>query len=298
MSWKRLSTFALAVLIVANIVFTVLVITEYEKNNYYDQSSIDEMTELLSKSNISLSAGVIPKKRTDMRVYKASVSKRAFEEAASALVGDVITESGGACSYSGASGLYTVSDDFRFSYVEYGYEGEPGRYIAVSDKKAAEKVLSAVVSFLNIHKIWETPQNRQAARQPEYKIEKLMVYSGSGALGAHIAEYVDGYKTGNHIDAVVIGDTVKSAEGRMMLVLPERTYKSKNTDIFGVMINEKRRVDALGTGESMTVVSVEYSLDLCFDVFGAAYLIPVLSVGYSDGTVFTYDVVSGERISE
>ena len=92
MSWKRLSTFALAVLIVANIVFTVLVITEYEKNNYYDQSSIDEMTELLSKSNISLSAGVIPKKRTDMRVYKASVSKRAFEEAVIldiALVGEV-----------------------------------------------------------------------------------------------------------------------------------------------------------------------------------------------------------------
>ena len=298
MSWKHLSTFALAVLIVANIVFTVLVITEYEKNNYYDQSSIDEMTELLAESGISLSDGVIPKKRTDMRVYKASVSKRAFGEAASALVGDVITESNGSYSYSGEKGTYSFSRDFRFSYVAYEYDGEPGRYIAVSDKKAAEKVLSAVVSFMNIHRIWETAQNRQAVRQPEYKIEKLMVYSVTGALGAHIAEYIDGYKTGNVIDAVVIGDTVKSAEGQIMFVLPERTYKSKNADIFGVMINEKRRVDALGTGEDMTVVSVEYSLDLCFDVFGAAYLIPVLSVGYSDGTVFTYDVVSGERISE
>lgn len=298
MSWKHLSAFALAVLIIANVIFTILVISEYEKNNYFDQESIDELTELLSRSDIELSPDVMPKKRTDIRVYKSNVTKSGFEAAARVLVGGNLSVREGNMSAVGDNGKYTVTDDFGFSYVARGYEGEAGKYIAVSDKKAAEKTLSTVISFLNIRQIWDIPENRQAVKQPEYKVEKLMVYGGTGALGAHIAEYLDGYKTGNYIDAIVTGDEVKSASGNIMFILPSRAYKAKNTDVFGVMIKEKQRIDALGTNEKHTVVSLGYSLDLCFDVFGAAYLIPVCNVVYSDGTVYTYDIVSGECISE
>ena len=298
MSWKHLSSFAIAVLIVANIVFMVLVFSEYEKNHYYDQSSIDELEELLQDSNIELSAGVLPKKRTDMRVYKSNVDGARFSAAVKTLVGGDPQESDGVYVYVGNGGTYKVADDFTFSYTRDGYEGEQGRFIAVSDKNAAQRVKDAVAAFLNLRQIFEIAENKQAIRQPEYAVEKLTVYSGTGALGAHIAEYIDGYKTGNYIDATVIGSEVMTASGRVMFILPEISYKAKNTDVFGVMINEKRRIDALGTGEKYTVISVEYSLELCFDVFGAAYLMPVCTVGYSDGTAFTYDVISGDRISE
>ena len=298
MSWKHLSTFAIAVLIVANVVFMILVFSEYGKNNYYDQSSIDELEELLEESNIELSAGVLPKKRTDMRVFKSSVKGDGLTAAVKALIGADPEKTDGGYYYKSADGTYEATGDFSFSYVRDGYEGEQGRYIAVSDKNAAQRVKNTVVAFLNLRQVWETAENKQSIRQPEYAVEKLMVYSGTGALGAHIAEYVDGYKTGNYIDATVIGEEVMAASGRVMFILPEESYKAKNTDVFSVMINEKRRVDALGTGEKYTVVSVEYSLELCFDVFGAAYLMPVCTVSYSDGTAFTYDVISGDRISE
>lgn len=298
MSWKHLSTFAIAVLIVANVVFMILVFSEYGKNNYYDQSSIEELEELLKGSNIELSAGVLPKKRTDMRVFKSNVKSDGFARAVTALIGADPEVADGGYSYKSTDGKYEVSGDFSFTYVRDGYEGEQGRFIAVSDKNAAQRVLDTVVAFLNLRQVWETAENKQSIRQPEYAVEKLMVYSGSGALGAHIAEYIDGLKTGNYIDATVIGEEVMEASGNVMFILPEESFKAKNTDVFGVMISEKRRIDALGTGEKYTVVSVGYSLELCFDVFGAAYLMPVCTVGYSDGTAFTYDVISGDRITE
>ena len=298
MSWKHLSTFAIAVLIIANIVFTILVVSEYEKNHYYDQSSIEELEELLAGSNIELPDGVLPKKRTDMRVYKSSISEGGVLAAASALVGGSPEKNDGVYYFSGENGKYEIMEDFTFSFMRDGYEGEVGRRVSVSDKNAAERARKAVIAFLNLRQIWDVQENRQAIKQPEYAVEKLMVYSGTGALEAHIAEYFDGYKTGNFIDAVVLGTEVMTASGKLMFVLPDRSYKAKNTDVFGVMINEKRRVDALGTDEKNTVVSVEYSLELCFDVFGAAYLMPVITVAYSDGATFTYDVISGERIPE
>ena len=294
MSWKHLSSFAIAVLIVANIVFTVLVVSEYGKNHYYDQGSLEELEELLAESNISISDGVLPKKRTDMRVYKSNVKSDGFYSAVSAFVGGKLEKIDGGYYYID-DGRYDVGEDFSFTYTREGYEGEAGRSIAVGDKNAAERARKAVVDFMDIQKIRNTQENKQAIKQTEYKVEKLVVYSGTGALGAHIAEYFDGYKTGNYIDATVQGTEVMEASGKMMFILPEVSYKAKNTDVFGVMISEKRRVDALGTGEQYTIVSVEYSLELCFDVFGTAYLMPVIIVGYSDGTSFTYDVISGER---
>lgn len=296
MSWKHLSSFAIAVLIVANVVFTMLVVSEYERNHYYDQSSIAELEELLADSGIVISDGVLPKKRTDMRVYKSSIKSDGLLSAVSAFVGSTPDRIRDGYYYSDSDGRYDVYDDFSFAFTREGYEGETGRSIAVSDKNAAERARKAVVAFMNFSKIWDAQENKPAKRQPEYKVEKLVVYSGTGALGARVAEYIDGYKTGNYIDATVQGAEVMEASGKIMFILPDRSFKSKNTDIFGVMINEKRRVDALGTGETYTVSSVEYTLELCFDVFGAAYLMPVVSVGYSDGTIFTYDVISGERI--
>lgn len=296
MSWKHLSSFAIAVLIIANVVFTILVVSEYEKNHYYDQSSIAELEELLAGSGIVISDGVLPKKRTDMRVYKSNVNDDGFYAAVSAFVGDKPEKEDGGYYFDGTDGRYDVSEDFSFEYTRGGYEGEAGRSIAVSDKNAAERAGKAVAEFMSFNKIWNIQENKQAIKQPEYKVEKLIVYSGTGALGAHIAEYFDGYKTGNYIDATVLGSEVMEASGKITFILPEVSFKAKNTDVFGVMISEKRRIDALGTGEKYTVVSVGYSLDLCFDVFGAAYLMPVCTVSYSDGTAFTYDVISGERI--
>lgn len=296
MSWKHLSSFAIAVLIVANVVFMILVVSEYGRNHYYDQSILEELEELLSESGIAISDGALPKKRADMRVYKSNVNDDGFFAAVSAFVGGKPEKTDGGYFFDGADGRYDVGEDFSFMYTRGGYEGEDGRSIAVSDKNAAERARKAVVAFLNLRQIWDTQDNKQAIKQPEYKVEKLIVYSGTGALGAHIAEYFDGYKTGNYIDATVQGTDVMEASGKMMFILPGVSYKAKNTDVFGVMISEKRRVDALGAGEQYTVVSVEYSLELCFDVFGTAYLMPVISVGYSNGASFTYDVISGERI--
>ena len=87
MKWKNLKSFAIAVLLVLNAVFGVLVYIRYTDENYYDKELIENMTTLLSESDIALAGNALSDKIVKLNVLVGTVSAAKTAEALTLMSG-------------------------------------------------------------------------------------------------------------------------------------------------------------------------------------------------------------------
>jgi|GEM_PF-1481890 len=298
MSWKNLTWFAIAVLIIINAVFAIIVFSDYRSNNYYDASSISEMIDLLAQSDITLDNKIFPSKRLSLPVFSASDSVNSFERAVSSLAGEDAVISDGECTFEKNGGTYTLSEDYKIRFADDSYEyidktaGEK-----VTDRSELRHVKKAAQSFVGEILSASGDSAAKAAASLSYVADDVYRV-GDGIYSATIREYIDTYKTVNTIKITVASGKVVFAEGSMMFAPPTNTFSANNYELFGILIKEKRYFDSLESTSPMTVSSIEYVYDVCFDVFNNVYMIPACAITYTDGTVHIYDVVSSDIISE
>ncbi len=298
MSWKNLTWFAIAVLIIINSIFAITVFIDYRNNNYYDASSISEITEILSSSGITLDSENFPTRRVSLPVYNLPNSFYALGRAADALTGEKTETSGSAYTVEGDSGIFTLNGDFTFEYVDISYDGigdEAGE--KVTDKAELKQLSSTALSFVDAMTAAANEESRQSAADLSYGVDDVYRID-DGVYTATIYEYIDTYKTVNTINVVVAAGKVVFADGSIMFALPTNKYSANNYELFGILIKEKRYFDSAENAVPMTISSIEYIYDMCFDVFDNIYLIPACAITYTDGTVHIYDIVSSDLISE
>jgi len=297
MSWKNLKTFAIFVLIVANVIVGVVLRQEYIKKNYYDEASIYELELILLKSGIVMPKEVFPTKRNDLYVYSAGLSDKEMMESASLLTGCTFENDGTGYKSVSASGVYYLQKDFSISYEAEHALGSDNLK-AEYDEKRIEKTKKAFFDFWNHEKLGYSEKANGSAVSPEYSIENLHVDDSVGVYEFDVYEYIDGVKTGNVLEVVMNGEKVVYVDGKITWVFPKTKYSAENCDLFSVMIKEKSYFESAEIEKTMVVSSIEYAYDMCFDIFGTAYYIPMCHVVYEDGTIHRYDLVSAELISE
>ena len=297
MSWKNLKTFAIFVLIVANIVVGVVLRQEYIKKNYYDEASIYELERILLKSGIVMPREVFPTKRYDLYVYSAGLSDKEMIESASLLTGYGFENDGEGYKSVSSDGVYYLQKDFSISY-EAEHVLDSDNLKAEYDEIRIDRIKKAFFDFWNHEKLSYSEKTNGSVVSPEYSIEDLYVDDSVGVYKFDVAEYIDDVKTGNALEVIMNGDKVVSIDGKITCVFPKMKYSAENCDLFSVMIKEKSYFESVGAGKTMVVSSIEYAYDMCFDIFGTAYYIPMCHVVYEDGTIHRYDLVSTELISE
>ncbi len=94
MKWKNLKSFAIAVLLVLNVIFGILVYIRYTDENYYDKELIENMTTLLSESDIVLAGNALSDKIVKLNTLVGTVSAAKTADAL-ALMSGASPESGG-----------------------------------------------------------------------------------------------------------------------------------------------------------------------------------------------------------
>ena len=70
MKWKNLKSFAIAVLLVLNVLFGILAYIRYTDENYYDKELTENMTALLSESDIVLAGNALSDKIVKLNARK------------------------------------------------------------------------------------------------------------------------------------------------------------------------------------------------------------------------------------
>ncbi|MBO4354194.1 MAG: hypothetical protein J5860_04565 [Clostridia bacterium] len=297
MSWRKLTWLAIAVLIIINAAFAITISSDYVSNNYYDAASVAGIIDILSESGITLENKDFPTKRVDLPVYNLPDSESALKSAAMAMSDGETEYADGAYTFRYGNGTLTLHGDFTFeyaadSYVPSEYGGEP-----LSNDKKAAKVKSASLSFIDGVVEEMGGEARKKIADISYAVDSVRLVSES-TYRVGVCEYIDTYKTMNEIDVVVENGNVVSAKGSMIVLPPTGEFSANNFELFDILIKEKRYFDGVENAAPMTVSSIEYIYDMCFDVFNNIYLIPACAITYTDGTVHIYDVVSSDLISE
>ena len=297
MNWKNLKTFAIFVLIVANIIVGIVLRHEYIKKNYYDEASVYELERILLKSGIVMPKEVFPTKRYDLYVYSADLSNKEMIESTFLLTGYDFENDGAGYKSVSNDGVYYLQKDFSVSYeAEHAFGSHNLK--AEYDKKRIDQIKKAFFDFWNQEKLSYSEKLNGSVVSPEYLIDNLYVDDSTGVYEFDISEYIDGVKTGNSLEVLMNGEKVVRVSGKITCVFPKTKYSAENCDLFSVMIKEKSYFESTGAEKTMVVSSIEYAYDMCFDIFGTAYYIPMCHVVYEDGTIHKYDLVSAELISE
>ena len=260
MSWKKLSLFAIIILVVLNIVFSVLVFSEYSKVNFYDAESVSELVSILDQGGITLDTSLLPKKRTNMNVYTSRSAEDDFESAVRAFTGGNIEKSGDGFKSVIGKGEYTVSRDFSFVYRYDNFSQVTSRLYDVTDKAVYDKTVKYALDFLNIRGINSSQANKNALHQAEYKAESVRTDGGT-YFSVMLCEYFEKEKTGNTVEISVSGEKVVYAVGKLMFVLPREVFSARNLDILSIMIKEKRYFEQADVDGKISVSSVDYAYD-------------------------------------
>ena len=297
MSWKNLKTFAIFVLIVANVIVGVVLRQEYIKKNYYDEASIYELECILLKSGIVMPKEVFPTKRYELYVYSAGLSDEEMIESASQLTGCYFESDGTGYKSVSNDGVYYLQKDFSISYETEHALGSDNLK-AEYDKNRINQIKKAFFDFWNHEKLGYSEKTNGSVVSPEYSIDNLYVDDSTGVYKFDVSEYIDGVETGNSLEVLMNGEKVVRISGKITCVFPKTKYSAENCDLFSVMIKEKSYFESTGAEKTMVVSSIEYAYDMCFDIFGTVYYIPMCHVVYEDGTIHRYDLVSAELISE
>ena len=271
MNKKNITVFAIAALVLLNVVIAVMIMANRVDNMYHSEKEAKELSAILSEGGIFIDASALPRSKPDMQVYSSKTSGEADSSFYGLFDGDV-----------------NVGNDFSLSYAADGYTEPYGDVFPVTDKSALDELEKTIFSFARLNR------QQSSVVQISYRIASAEEYGG-GQTKVTVYEYVGKIRSGNVITAVLSGGKIVFLSGTAMIVKPTEQYTAKLCDCFDVLLKEKKYFAVNGKGK-MTIASVEYTYDMCFDVLGTSYLIPACTIEYTDGTQHLYDLVSGDLI--
>lgn len=295
MSWKNIKIYALIILIVMNVIVAALLISSGVSDKYYDGGSIDNLLSVLKKDDIIIEESNIPREKISLSVHETK-----FEQSSLLTVAEIISGAEGKLSDESViceneNGRFTINNDFSFSYFTGFVPDDTIRKSVVGSKSILKQYEDIGIAFMKISEVQKCDFNTKSQRRTTYAIETLY-RCNDGTYETIISEYLGSYKTGNKLRIVTHDNVVIFAEGTMMFVLPQSTFSVKNYDILTILTSEKNYFSKV-EHDVMTVDSIEYGYELCFDVFGTGFLIPVCNISYITGILHSYDLVTGEMIS-
>lgn len=309
MSWKKLKTFAIAILILMDAIFLFLILQRRESAMRYEESLIDSATEIFRESELYVDRAFLSEKRVSLPVYMgmSDPSAMLFSPIVLALekAGYDIQDEPGGIYCKNAVGEFYFGDDFGFYYAEKGRYDRPSdllstqRYIRLTEENAYRQSSMRIVNtFLEKYAFLSERTARYG-----YEIAYTDVYSSGVNYIVTLSQSIRGVPVHEKICVMVSGGRVVSADGIFATFAPSERVKAETVDIMNVLFEEKAHLDALyreGGSFSytpMVLSDISYSYAAYFDTQGQFYFVPLCTVKYANGEARTYNCVSGKLYS-
>ncbi len=304
MSWKRLKTFAIAILLVMNAIFLFLILQRNYRATHYDRDLIDSAIAVFRKSELYVGRSILSEETVSLPVYTGIVENGTLREhtiirAIESEGFRVIDEPGG-LRCKNAVGEFYFGNDFGFYYSELGRYDRPSdllateRYILLSsDHGAKESARNTVKNFLEKYRFLS-----QEEPESDYEIAYSKVYSSGVNHIVTLSQRIDGVPIHGNISFLVSGGRVVSADGILVTRMPESRQRAETVDVLNILFAEKAYLDAREDIIAPRIVSdVSYAYAVYFDADEKFYLIPLCKVSYVGGDVSVYNCVSGKLYS-
>ncbi len=305
MSWKKLKTFAIVLLLLMNAVFLFLILRREHLSTHYEDSLIDSAEVLFRESELYVDRAFLEQKRISLPVFSGdAVPTKSRELPAVRAIereGFVLEDEPGGVRLENAVGEFYFADDFGFYYMEKGRYDRPStllrteRYILLTEDTPYSKNAIAVVhDFLTRYDFLSTENSRYG-----YEIDYSEVYSSGVNYIVTLSQSIDGVPVHEEICMMVSGGRVVSADGVFATAAPTSRKKAETVDLLELLFLEKAAQDEAfrkngGFSYTPKVVShVSYSYAVYFDADGSFYLVPLCEIAYAGGETRTYNCVSG-----
>ena len=273
MNKKNITLFAVIMLAVLNVILAIMIISNRTEKMYHSEKEAQELAFVLSEGNITIDPSIIPRRDPEMAVYSAKVPDSILDSLKNEM---------------SAGGVVSIGRDFAIDYAEIGYREPYGDVSEITDGKKIKEIEKIIFSFFKLNRA------SSSAVSVSYRISSASEY-GSGQIKAVVEEYIGEIRSENTLTAVISGGKTVRLYGSAVIIRPTEQYSAKLCNCFDLLVKEKKYFTSNST-KYMTINSVSYTYDTCFDVLGTAYLIPACRIEYTDGTSHLYDLVSGDLI--
>lgn len=294
MKWKNLKSFAIAVLLVLNVLFGILVYIRYTDENYYDKELTENMTALLSESDIVLAGNALSDKIVKLNALVGTVSAAKTADALTLISGASPESEGEALVCRAGNAVYSHDGKSAFSYKRSDIS-EPDATGAVSVANAEEegrRAADAVWKFLSLDKIFTGEgkyKSKLVCRDIRYSLS-------GGFFAAELALCMGGFETDNILTAYLRDGVPLMIEGSLPLSAPDGAMAVQEIGMLTVLLDEKAYVDTLPVKKKRILSQISYSYITWFDMNGKFYFTPICELRYESGELSRYDMITGERL--
>lgn len=294
MNWKNLKSFAIAVLLVLNAVFGILVYVRYIDENYYDKELTENMTALLAESDIVLARNALSAKIVKLNALMASSSPETVMNALELMSGASPEREGDAYVCHVGDAVYSHDGERDFSYKRKASDSLDaiGAVSVANAEEEGKRAAAAVWKFLSL--------DRVLSSDGKYKsgfICRDIRYSPSGSFfAAELVLAIGEFETDNVLTVYLRDDAPLMIEGKLPLAEPEGLGAVQEIGLFTVLLDEKEYVDTLSVKKTRILSQISYSYITWYDMNGKFYFTPTCELRYESGELSHYDMITGERL--
>ena len=295
MGWDKLKLVLIAVLIAANGILAVAVLSLYRQTSTIPAESIREVSGMLAEENILVNVDAIPTRRMDRPIYSGTLG-----DGYAAAVAAALCESAAARTFSAPDGVVlsmengdrcVFSDRFGFRYEAAGIVSVPeaGSGLRAVGASAAKRARRAVADFLDR----AIPVASAAQPAVGYDVTVLGADEESGVILCSLTQSLRGAPLAR------LGATAAVADGRLVhmegawcFAEIDGSTSSQLLDQINILYGVKTRISA---GEFPIWIE---SLGACYAAYfqpkeDRFYLIPAWDMVYGDGTHTFINAVDG-----
>lgn len=298
MKWKNLKSFAIAMLLLLNIIVGVLVGIRYTDENYYDRETIENMTALLGESDIVLAPQALSEKIVRLYTLRGTYAEEKTVQALTLISGTAPVYDGEKYLCRTENAVYTHDGMREFSYIRGDIPtlDAAGAVVPANEARERENAGRAVSEFLFFDEIFPTGGKYKA----ELVCREILYSPSGGFFAARLYMRVAGSDTDNEITAYLRDGAVIGIQGKLPFAFPTESLRAQETGILTVLLSEKEFIDsqrAAGTAKGILVLShISYSYITWFDMKNTVCFTPVCELHYTNGDCSRYDMITGERL--
>lgn len=292
MTGKKLKIIAIVVVLLINVVFAFLIISDRNSEQRYSKSEIENLKIVLEDSNLEISEKFLTGKKVKMDSYSSKYTLEDIMNLVIRVYPDiVIRKTSDEISFTYAGGKWNITKESYVEFIAEGYEKEDYTVLNYSENEKTDfaKKLKQTILY---DKVKRDKLNKNSIKL-DIKVSDVKK-TESNNYYVTFCQAVNGYMLDNVFVAVFKNDEVVYIKGDLFYAFPDDYHKSENTSLLDIIIEEKRRVK--DNGETNVLKEIVYTYGIYYDGYSTNYFIPVCRFVYEDGTYSSYDYVTGESV--
>ena len=295
MKSRNLKIIAIVFILIIDIVFAVLISNRINYEQYYNSEDLNKLYSLLEESHIVLNNGLMSNKKVKINAYACRNDINALEEIVKRNYKySNLVKSNNELSFDYENGNMMFTTESYIKYLDNDYLEESIEYLIQVNDISSELINSLtkkVKDFLSYTKLQKDRLNRNTEKCEI--VMKSLNKTRRGNYYLTFSQYFGTHEITSTLSVIISNDTIVKIQGDMFVLFPVEQLKTENASLIDILLSEKRYFDNQFEQKTMTLYSIDYLYEFCYDGYSKYYLIPICNLTYTDGEVRQYDYVTG-----